>query len=256
MGLCEAYNHGAGKARYELLCFAHEDILIHTEQWGRKVISIFNEHHELGLLGVAGSSYKPTIPSGWSFPTADAATMFMNFVEGTGGTPERRVAYNNPGNSALPGVVCVDGFWFCTRRAIAREIRFDEALFKRFHCYDVDYSLAVYQKYKVAITFDILIEHFSGGSFNAEWAQETLKLHRKWKKYLPVNGAALDAPTQKSQEMGAFYFFLPRFLASKLPVRTFLAALWTRKIVLITGWKTFVNLHLRLIRKMTGTPGR
>lgn len=256
MGLCEVYNKGAARARYDIVCFAHEDILIRTRQWGPMVIGMFDEHAKLGLLGVAGSNYKPAMPSGWSYPTADASTMYMNIVEGRAGKPvEPQVAYNHPGNRKLPAVVCIDGLWFCTRKAVALEIKFDEALFKRFHCYDVDFSLAVYQKYQVAVTFDILVEHFSAGSFNAEWVHETLKLHKKWKKHLPVNRAALDAATQKSQELGAFYFFLPRFIASKLPVYSLLSLLWSQKILSAVGFKTFIKLHLELLRyKLAETP--
>src|ERR1700749_930895 len=64
-GICEVYNLGIKKARYELLCFMHEDIEIETHGWGQVVIDQFNSDKELGLLGVAGSIYKTLTPSGW-----------------------------------------------------------------------------------------------------------------------------------------------------------------------------------------------
>ena len=249
MGLCEVYNKGAQQAQYNVLCYAHEDILLQTPGWGRKVTALFDQHPQLGLLGVAGSSYKSLIPSGWSFPTAEACTMYSSYIqcEPAGvGTPIN--CYHNPDQKSLSRVVSVDGMWFCTKRHIAREVKFDETLFKRFHCYDVDFSLAVYQKYQVAVTFDICVEHYSGGSFNAEWVLETLKLHRKWRTHLPVNLAGLDAPTQKSQEVRAFYFFLSIFAPSSIPVQKFIASLQHAKLVSILGLRTFVKLNLKIIK--------
>ncbi len=255
MGLCEVYNKGALKARYDLLCFAHEDILMRTANWGAIVVSLFDEHARLGLLGIAGGSYKPIIPSGWSYPTARASTVFAHYIQSRndadGGSAG---SFNNSGNTVLSDVVAVDGMWFCTRRKIAADIRFDESLFKRFHCYDVDFSLAVFQQYRVAVTFEILVEHFSNGSFNAEWAEETLKLHKKWKKHLPVNLAGLDVATQKSQEIGAYYFFLAIFRTSSIPVHRFLSVLWSKKLLSVTGYKTFIKLHLILLRERLSAP--
>lgn len=249
MGLCEVYNKGAEKALYDVLCFAHEDILMRTPKWGQKVVDTFHHHPDLGLLGVAGSSYKPVVPSGWSFPYALPSTMYTNYIQTvTGASNVSYKSYNNPDNKDLSQVVSVDGMWFCTRKKIALEIRFDEVRFRRFHCYDVDYSIAVYQKYKVAVTFDVLVEHFSSGSFGEEWAEETLKLHKKWKKYLPVNLARLDPETQKSQEIGAYYFFLKIFALSALPVYALISSLWSQKLLSITGYKTFIKLDLKVLK--------
>ena len=245
MGLCEVYNKGAGKAQYDIICFAHEDILIRTPQWGQIILGIFADNEQLGLIGVAGSSYKPAVPSGWSYPYATAATTFMNIVESSAGRSEP--VYCNPDNARLSKVVCIDGLWFCTRKKIMEKIRFDETTFRRFHCYDVDFSLAVSRHYEVAVTFDILIEHFSAGSFNAEWIGETLKLHRKWKQYLPVNAAGLNAQTQKNEELGSLYFMLRKCVLLHFPARKLLVHIWSRRILSILGWKTFLRVNQKMI---------
>ncbi len=76
---------------------------------------------------------------------------------------ESFLAYSNLKNVSLAKVVTLDGVWFCTRKDIALEFPFDGETLKRFHCYDIDFALSVFQ---VAVTFDILIQHFSTGSFN------------------------------------------------------------------------------------------
>ena len=209
----------------------------------------------LGCWGSPAAVTSPSSRRAGSYPTAKASTIFANYIQsrnGAGGTSVE--SFNNPGNYLLSDVVAVDGMWFCTRRKIATDIGFDEALFRRFHCYDVDFSLAVHQQHRVAVTFEILVEHFSNGSFNAEWAEETLKLHHKWRKQLPVNSAALDVATQKSQEIGAYYFFLSVFLTSPIPVHRFLSALWSKKLVAIIGYRTFIKLQLKLIKERLSGP--
>lgn len=69
MGLCDAYNKGAADAKYKYLCFCHEDVLFHTQNWGELIISSFSKNPRIGIVGFAGSVYKTWIPSGWGTST-------------------------------------------------------------------------------------------------------------------------------------------------------------------------------------------
>jgi hypothetical protein len=64
-GICEIYNKGAKDAKYNTLCYMHEDLDIKTENWGKLVLATFAQYKNLGVLGVAGASYKSYAPSGW-----------------------------------------------------------------------------------------------------------------------------------------------------------------------------------------------
>src|SRR6476660_5311194 len=64
-GLCHAYNQGAGKSKFQYLCFIHEDVKFVTENWGKKLINHFNSDEEIGLLGIAGSVCKTKMSSMW-----------------------------------------------------------------------------------------------------------------------------------------------------------------------------------------------
>lgn len=56
-----AYNEGVRRAKGDILCFMHEDILFHSEKWGTIVEEFFLEHAEAGLLGVIGGSLSPIL---------------------------------------------------------------------------------------------------------------------------------------------------------------------------------------------------
>lgn len=243
-GLCEVYNIGTQKAKYPIVCYAHEDIDIKTTNWGKKVCGIFNTNPKLGLLGVAGSSYKPRIPSGWSFAWAShQLTTYMNILQSGKHVVEATHIYNNPKSETLAPVVSVDGLWFCTKREIAIEHPFDESTFKYFHCYDVDFSLSVFQNYKVAVTFEVLIEHFSGGSFNKEWLDETMKLHRKWSGKLPIDIEGLTKDQQCREEQYAFKHLL--FLMEQYNGVNSNAykILWDKNVYSVLSLKAFIKLH-------------
>ena len=47
-----AYNLGAEKAQYEVICFLHDDILFRSNNWGEHVLTVLG-NKDVGLLGVA-----------------------------------------------------------------------------------------------------------------------------------------------------------------------------------------------------------
>ena len=40
MGICKAYNLGVSKAKYDIVCFSHEDVLCYSENWGKRLYLI------------------------------------------------------------------------------------------------------------------------------------------------------------------------------------------------------------------------
>lgn len=247
-GLCKVYNIGAQKAKYQILCFAHEDILMRTEDWGKKVIEIFDLNKNLGLLGIAGSPYKPVVPSGWSF--AGGKTVFMNIIHLDKKSLHSALINENPNNRSYSKVASVDGVWFCTKKEIVIKLPFDEKLFKGFHCYDLDFSLSILNKYEAAVTFEILIEHYSSGLFNKEWVTETLKLHDKWKQILPVDLECLTKNQQRKEEENAFRFLLSVMERYNGVNSSAYKILWSNKIRSVLGINTFVKLHYTIVKSM------
>lgn len=91
----------------------------------------------------------------------------------------------NPDKVSASPVIVLDGMCLFMRREVWAEIRFDEATFQGFHLYDLDISMAVGQKYINYVTNDVLLEHFSEGSYNQAWLDDTARFHRKWAGCLP-----------------------------------------------------------------------
>jgi hypothetical protein len=146
-GICEVYNEGIDKATQDILCFMHEDLAISTKDWGRIVHDIFQQHPKLGVIGIAGSTYKSVMPTGWAsqgFPESERTNILQSFKHIEYKTIHACV---NPANESLAKVVAVDGAWMCVRKEVCRHIRFDDVRFKKFHCYDIDFCLAAGKQY-------------------------------------------------------------------------------------------------------------
>ena len=185
-GLCKLYNEGIRKAKFEYLCFMHEDVDIKTFDWGKIVIDHFNKDSQLGLVGLAGSKYKSTIPLGWD--SLHLSSNYINIIQEFKNKEKHSThEYYNPENKSLIEVVCIDGVWFCSPKNIAKEFLFDEKGLPGFHGYDIDFSLAVGQKYKVAVTSKVLLTHFSEGQYSLDWFKDIYYIHKKWRNLLPLN---------------------------------------------------------------------
>jgi len=213
-GICELYNQGTARAKYDLLCFMHEDIEMITEKWGQKIETIFSENNNLGLLGIAGGGYKSVVPSSWYNADLEInGGFYINLVQGFrySGKPDIH-DYRNPRNETLSKVASIDGCWMCTRKSVAQKYPFDEDLLRNFHGYDLDFSFSVGQQFEIAVTYEILLKHFSEGNFTQQWMEDTLKVHKKWSWILPINSDQLDAKILKGNERRAFRIFFERAL--------------------------------------------
>ncbi|MEZ7503852.1 glycosyltransferase [Flavobacterium sp. Arc2] len=178
----EAYNLGIEQSKGDFLCFMHDDILIHTQNWGNILGIIFNSDSQIGLIGIAGSSQKTKTPSGWW--DCDEKYKSINIIQHY---PDGKVIKEYLGfeNSNLNEVVFVDGVFLALRKEI--NVFFDEKL-KGFHNYDFNVSIETKKKnYKIGITNKVLIEHFSVGNLNDQWINSTIQIHRLYQAELPLS---------------------------------------------------------------------
>ncbi len=182
-GICTAYNTGAAAAKFPYLCFVHEDVIFRSMNWGEELISFFEKNQEAGLIGIAGSKYKSLSPGSWvnGLPSLDCLNLIQHGKNG----PERQ-NFNPEGDRSYVEVKTVDGVFLFTTRQVWSEMPFDHQTFKGFHCYDLDFSLQIGRKYKVYVTYALLLEHLSTGSLNKDWIKQSILLSDKWKNELPV----------------------------------------------------------------------
>ena len=176
----EAYNKGLEKAKGEIVCFVHDDILFHTKNWGIILYNLFGYQQNIGLIGIAGGVGKSKMPSPWWNSFSDHIRIIQNY--------ENRPSEEwNKGfsKSKEVEVSAIDGV-FMAMKADDR-IKFDTRL-KGFHNYDLLLSILTRSLGKrVIVTNRILIEHFSAGKLNKDWFKSTSKIHRLYSQYLPLD---------------------------------------------------------------------
>lgn len=177
-----AYNKGIKQSKSEILCFIHDDVLFHSKDWGKKLIDIFKSDAKIGLVGVAGSKVKTKAPSGW-WNSPDELKQ-INIIQHLETGQVERWEYGLDDDVLLEEVVVIDGVFMAIKRD--ENIMFDNTL-KGFHNYDLNISLLYkVNGYKVMVTKEIEIEHFSNGNINKSWYLSTQRFHNKNKHYLPL----------------------------------------------------------------------
>lgn len=171
LSIAKAYNKGASQAIYDLLVFVHEDVVFHTENWGKNLLEHFKSLENPGIIGIAGNSYHPLFPSDWWVPSA--SFRHFNFISNKkGGKSEEGILMSS--QDKLPKkVICTDGVFMAVYSNVFSNFLFDESLMG-FHGYDTSISLRVSKDYVNYFVPDILIEHFSSGNYTNEFWKNTV----------------------------------------------------------------------------------
>ena len=203
-GICKVYNEAVGKATYDIVCFIHEDVIIHSNNWGQHLVKLF-EDVSIGLAGVSGTVYKSAYPAVWS--ACDQSLYRINTIQHFEGQPLPVKAVVNPLQQSFDEVAVIDGVFMATKKDVATAFPFDESMLKGFHCYDLDFSFSIGTKYKIVVSYAILLEHFSEGHLNKNWLNDSLKLHKKWEAILPkLTGEMSEVLKRKSDYLACRSF--------------------------------------------------
>lgn len=180
-GICSVYNKSVEKAIYPIICFIHEDVYIHSNDWGKNILAILS-NREIGLVGVSGAVYKSSYPGTW--PCCVEKLYRVSTIQHYKG----KLPVNHFKNITedFSEVAVIDGVFMVTTKAVIENISFDSKLLKGFHGYDIDISLAIGQQYKIVVSNRILLEHFSEGTLSESWLNASISIHKKWQSILPV----------------------------------------------------------------------
>ncbi len=184
-GICAAYNKGVERAKGDILCFMHEDVEFHSEGWGQRVVEYMSQP-EVGAIGLAGSVFVPA-ESDWRFVGIKFHTLrvIQGFYSPSGQYCTTGCGWEPTGN--LHQVAALDGVWFCIRRETFQKIRFDDVTFPHFHLYDSDISMQVNTLgLKLCVCDDIILEHFSEGTFTESFNEGLDHFLKKWGSLLPM----------------------------------------------------------------------
>jgi len=179
--LARAYNEGAAQAKYPFLCFLHEDILLHTNNWGQALIKHLSDKN-ISLVGILGCLVKTHSPSGVYISIKHLNRINQLQRRRDDGTDHY---VENPLNETFSEVATVDGMFLAVSKENHNKYPFDENTLTGFHAYDIDYSLGQAKNGKVIVVYDILIEHFSYGGNTRQWIDAQLLVTKKWGNQLP-----------------------------------------------------------------------
>lgn len=180
-GICSIYNECARNARYDLLCFVHEDVEFRTQNWGGIIARKLREP-DCGVIGFAGSVSKLSPLTG--FGSLREHTRF-NYYQGMPDGKVERKSINPDGLDFSP-VICLDGMCLIVRRDVWERSPFDEELFTGFHAYDIDFTIAVACNYHNYVCNLAEVFHASIGNFSREWYENARICHEKWRSRLPM----------------------------------------------------------------------
>jgi hypothetical protein len=183
--LTSAYNRGYKLSKNNIVVFCHDDIIIETKQWGKKLKKHFDKEEHYGIIGVAGSKYLPKSGRWWEKP---------KWMYG-------RVKHTHNGNSWLSeyspdlgigveDVVNVDGLFFAVHKDRLYKddnyTPFDERV-KGFHFYDVDFCFKNFVSgVSVGVITNIRINHMSIGETNEEWEKNREQFVEIYGDVLPL----------------------------------------------------------------------
>lgn len=211
-GICKAYNEGAAAARFDVLCFMHDDIEYETQNWGPVLCRLLADR-SIGLLGIAGGIVKTKIPSDWKGRFEGEEIHMVQHYRFRDEEP--LLCRENYSGQALADVVSLDGTWLCSRKDVLNKVHFDEITFSGFHGYDMDFSLQVLEHYRVCVTFEILIHHFSEGHYSHQWIESALKICDKWDDKLPVFAPSFSKRLLSTVELKNMKWIMKMLLRNK-----------------------------------------
>ncbi len=194
----QAYNEGVSRAKGEILCFMHEDVLFQSSGWGKTIEQHFSVDENIGLIGFAGAHFLPEAPLYWY----SSPFISQRNLNNDNGVVEEHFHEDWFDGRNLIEVVAVDGFCFFVRRSLFQRVSFDEETFKGFHQYDMDICMQVISAgFKVCVCRDVLAEHCwsekmqSSKKGNDLFAHNLILFVNKWKDKLPI-WKGLDLPQE------------------------------------------------------------
>lgn len=195
--IAQAYNRGVERAKGDVLCFMHDDILFHTKDWGQLVERTFAVNASVGAMGVAGAHIVADAPAPmWAFQQLCTFKLYSDdpkcasYAQHSGENPNGGYWFGNQifaeGKKEIE-VANVDGLWMCIRAVLFDTIRFDEETYQGFHCYDADISMQINgTDYRILVTNEILIKHLSLGTLTEDYFKAADCWYAKWQSQLPV----------------------------------------------------------------------
>jgi hypothetical protein len=182
--LAQAYNMGAMRAKYDMLCFLHEDCLILTNLWDECIQDIFYMAPQTKIIGVAGTTLLPDTGVWWQAGRPYIRGRVIHFDN----VRQWQSHFSDPREYGVFSVVAVDGLFMVVRKSLMGGQRlFDEDTFKGFHFYDLDLSASISSRERdtMVVTHSINVAHAATSNMT-DWEKYRQLFVQKYRAVLPL----------------------------------------------------------------------
>ena len=174
LGVAKALNIGAAAAKYDILCFMHNDVVVYKTRWVSEICNFIFNTPTAGVVGLYGAK---TIRKDGSFRGRTVVHAKRGFA--TMGKPFERVAI-------------VDGLIMSMKNTVFKNVGgFCEDFY--IHYYDKDLSLRAIKNNFVNYVLNIPFEHQCAATRRGIKAENEIRdIAQKqfvciWREYLPVD---------------------------------------------------------------------
>ena len=176
--LTKFYNKGLLETKNNIVIFCHDDIILNTTNWGKKILNHLN-NTDFGILGVAGTTDISETGRWWE----DNTKMLGQVRHQHEGRAWDSIYCSSFGDKILESVI-VDGLFFVVNKERLKS-NFDENV-KGFHFYEIDFCFNNHLNgVKVGVMSNIRVTHKSVGMTNEEWDSNRLQFIEKYREELP-----------------------------------------------------------------------
>jgi hypothetical protein len=178
--LPKIYNAGLEDSENDIVVFMHDDLILETPNITPKVVRLFEENPEYGIIGLAGTN---NLMSGMWWQDKES----MYGVVGHEHQGKRHVNhYSKQSFGDKPKeVVIVDGLFIMVHKGRIKH-KFNEE-FAGFHFYDLPFCVDNHlDGIKVGVTTKIMVTHKSIGMVNKQWEKNKLFFEALYEKHFPL----------------------------------------------------------------------
>jgi hypothetical protein len=178
--LPQLYNVGLRDSKNDIVVFIHDDIILETTNITPKIVRLFDENPEYGIIGVAGTD---SLTSGRWWDNRD--NMYGIVAHEHEGKRHVNQYSKQTFGDKPKEVVIVDGVLMMVHKKRIKHT-FNEQ-FEGFHFYDLPICVENYMDgVKIGVTTKIRITHKSIGMVNKKWEKNKLLFEALYEKKLPL----------------------------------------------------------------------